>query len=399
MPGTGSIITFVAAMSIRPIPYTTSLSTTSDKLGAAWLRSKIVPQVKRRIKGHHLCGFRNDYIVSTVAEKKQEYPWFIRTDIRQFYPNIRHRDIHPNIVVGYRKLLSHSRIPINFEMESRRICGSFLRSLDIPKGLPLGNAMSVILAPAMLIPLWLDIRTMFQVPMIVFMDDILLFAKNERQANEIWLFLINRLAEDYGLEPNLTKTVSGRFAGKSVDFAGWHFAGGYARITDDKMNAFMERFTERIKQNRGKSYGALRKSINRGIDGFGHHYKHGNTGKQFEILDKFIRLRIREELRRRGIGADTTNEGLKREGFRSLSDIYRKTHPPEVVKGRKLRRFGHDHAPTAIVKASTKDKSPAELILAVERLEKKMDTIVALMGKQLKALNSLCAAEEDFRHL
>ena len=389
------MIIFAAAMSIRPIPYITVHTTTSDAQDALWLRSKIVPQVKRRLKGHHLGGLRHDYIVKTVAGKKQEYPYFVRTDIRQFYPNIRHSDIHPNIVVGYRKLLSHERVSVNFERESRRICGSFLKNLGIPKGLPLGNALSVILAPALLIPLWLDIKALFHVPMIIFMDDILIFAKNERQAEDIYLFLFNRLAEDYGLEPNIGKTVSGRFAGKQFDFAGWRFAGGYARISDAKMKAFMERFTERIRKNRAKPLGAFIKNVNRGVDGFGNHYKHGNTGKQFEALDKSIRLLLRKELRRRGIADDTTNEGLRRMGFRSLFDIYRKAHPPEIVKGRNLRPIGH----TPVLPVPKREPTSAELVLAVERLEKKMDNIIALMGKQLKALQTLCAAEEDFRRL
>jgi hypothetical protein len=370
---------------IKPIPYTTCATTASDAEAAAWFRAQIVPHVKRRIKGHHLGGFKADFLVSAVAAHKRRLPWFVRTDITRFYPHIRHEDVHPHVTIGYKKLLSLPHVPRAFELQSRKLCTNFLRSLGMPKGLPLGNAMSTILAPAMLIPLWMDLRARFQVPFIVFMDDILLFAQNERQTSEMWAFLCNRLADDYGLEPNLNKTISGRFADTAVDFAGWNFAGGYARIANEKLNTFSERFTQTITLNQDKPLRAMIKNINRRIDGFGNHYKHGNTAKQYETLDKQIRRLLRIELRRRGLRADTTNDGLRRLGFRTLTDIYQRKHSRRP-NGRKLRAVGH--APDKPLPSSGVLTAATDAV-QLERIAAGQATIIALMKKQLKAIERL----------
>lgn len=48
---------------------------------------------------------------------------------------------------------------------------------------------------------------------------------------DIYTYLENELNENYKLRMNLSKTYTGRFASNTVDFCGWEFSGGYARIS------------------------------------------------------------------------------------------------------------------------------------------------------------------------
>jgi len=367
---------------IKPPPYTTRRTTAFDAEAARFYRERFVPLIRRRIKSHHLAGFRQSFIVDTVAENKRRFPYFLRTDIRLYYPNIRHSDIHLQTVMAYKKLLSLPRVPVEFERQSRTLCKRFFESLPSHKGLPLGNALSAILAPVILIPLWLEIRNRFSVPFIVFMDDILLFARNERQVAELYEFLLIRLDEGYDLELNMEKTRSGRFAGTSFDFCGWHFGGGYARISDEKTKAFMERFTQGLCRDRGKPLRALIKNANRRIDGFGHHYKYGSVGKQYEMLDKWIRRQMRMAIQGRNLHVSRTNSGLEQLGLHSLDGIYRRNRRP-TTEGRPLRPVRACN--TAQPSTHLLSASP-NIELQLERIAKQLDRVLELLKKQNKLL-------------
>lgn len=66
------------------------------------------------------------------------------------------------------------------------------------------------------------------------MDDVLIFAQDQEQMTDIYVFLENELSLNYHLKLNLNKTETGRFATKSFDFCGWEFTGEYVRIKQKK---------------------------------------------------------------------------------------------------------------------------------------------------------------------
>ena len=369
---------------LRPAPYITRIATPGQKADAAHYRQKIVPLVRRRLKNHHLAGFRNDFIVDYIATHKKNYPFFVRTDIRLFYPNIRHGDIHKNVVIGYKQLLSAQRIPAAFERWSRRVVQPFLAGLPTDKGLPVGHSLSGILAPAMLMPLWLDIKKQFNVPFIVYMDDILLFARSASQASQLYEYLTFRLSDDYGLYTHPEKTVSGRFSHTPFDYCGWRVAGGYARVSDRKAEAFKQRFSEKVHTWRQKPLRAFIKLVNRRIDGFGNYYKHGDTGRQFVALDKWIRRQLRESLHRYYGIRHITNGRLADMGLHSLEALYRKCHGKS--------RTG----PTVLAKASAPVWKAADGQAGMRQIEHRLETLsrqqglmISIMRKQLLELERI----------
>lgn len=258
---------------IRPLPYYHTASSAEEKRLAAALRREFVPKLKRLLPGHHLGGFRHDTVVNFIKRHKRAYPCFVRTDIARFYPSIRHRDIVVGCQVAYRDPLGLEYVPGSFKKKYVGGLNRWCIALPLERGIPLGSALSAIVAPVMLLPLWLEIKRRFKLPLLVFADDILVCTRDESQSADIYTFMAGYLHRHYNLETSARKTVSGRFASDAVEICGWRFAGGYSTVSQAKVQAFMDRITA-ITRRRGKTDRAsFFKVLNRKIDGFGHYYK------------------------------------------------------------------------------------------------------------------------------
>lgn len=305
---------------VRSLPYYgKSFFPGEQELGAA-LRKDTVTLVARRLPWHHLRGLPHGSVPRFVETYRKAWPVFLRTDIASFYPSIRHRDLVVGVQLAYRDLLGLSYEPSGFKRRYLVPLTRWCEALPLRRGIPLGSPVSAIAAPLMLTPLWLELRRRFGTPLMVCMDDVLVCCRDEAQCAEVFALLENRLHDDYGLSLHPGKTVSGRFGSGRFDFCGWRLAGGYARIADDKAEAFGERIARVALSRQSLPPRALVKRINRLVDAFGHYYKHGNVKRQFEALDIRVRSVLRRCLRgagRRRIG----NEELASLGLHSLTDI------------------------------------------------------------------------------
>ncbi|GAB6119373.1 reverse transcriptase domain-containing protein [Dysgonomonas termitidis] len=309
---------------IRPVPYYSQTATVWEKELAACLRREFRDKIARRLKGHHIRGFSHDYITGFIRRNKKAWPYFFRTDIAKFYPGIRHRDLIVGCQVAYRELLGLDYVPKAFKKRFVPNLNEWCGSLPVTRGIPIGSAVSAILAPVMLVPVWLEVQRRFRVPFIVFMDDVFICTESQEQAAEVYAYLQNTLSFSYDLDLNAEKTQSGRFSDKAVEFCGWRFAGGYARISDAKVSSFKERLTVEIKRCKGIAPHAFMKRVNRKIDGFANYYKHGDVGKQFESLDGFVRQEVRRWLAAEGRGRSYSNRDLHSFGLHSFELVYRR---------------------------------------------------------------------------
>lgn len=132
---------------IRPLPYYHTASSAEEKRLAAALRREFVPKLKRLLPGHHLGGFRHDTVVNFIKRHKRAYPCFVRTDIARFYPSIRHRDIVVGCQVAYRDLLGLEYVPGSFKKKYVGGLNRWCIALPLERGIPLGSALSAIVAP------------------------------------------------------------------------------------------------------------------------------------------------------------------------------------------------------------------------------------------------------------
>jgi len=312
--------------SIRPLPYYMCENTREEFALAKALRREFLPKIATRLKAHHLNGFKHDFIVKFVAKHKKTHPCFLKTDISAFYPSIRHQDLVVGCQIAYRDLLSMQYVPQAFKKKYVAAMQSWCNSLPLTRGIPLGSPLSAILAPIMLVALWLHIKRQFGVPFVVYMDDVLIMTTDTAQAHEILAYIENELAFQYDLKLNLQKTCSGRFSRNTVEFCGWRFAGGYTTISEAKIDAFKQRIHHFCANAKQKGTQAFIKQINRKIDGFGHYYKFGHVRKQFEQLDIEVRGEVRKWLTNQPGTRSYSNNVLRNMGLRSLEEIHERVH-------------------------------------------------------------------------
>jgi hypothetical protein len=307
---------------IRSLPYFNSAGSSDDYRLAATLRREFVPKVKRLLPGHHLGAYRHDFIVNFIRRHKVKYPCFIRTDIKRFYPSVSHRDIIAGCQLAYRDLLNLRYVPHSFKEKYVGAIATWCRCLPLYKGISLGSPLSAILAPVMLISLWLQVKRRFGVPFIVYMDDVLICTADENQSMEIYAYIGNYLQINYELDLNTFNTSSGRFSRNSVEFCSWRFTGGYAVIAEEKLVAFRQRMHDFICGNKCADIATFIKMLNRKIDGFGHYYKFGHVAGQFRALDMFIRKTVRYRLSHLGGFKGYTVKHLSALGLHCLSTLF-----------------------------------------------------------------------------
>ena len=162
---------------IRPLPYYTVTGDIDYALLAQSLRDEFVPKIARRLSAHHLGCFHHDTVIKFVKKHKKKYPYFLRTDVSKFYPSIRHRDLITGMQIAYRDLLGLNYVPKDFKQRYVGAVNNWCKSLPLHEGIPLGSSLSAILAPLMLVPLWLELKRCFQVPFMIYMDDILVLCE------------------------------------------------------------------------------------------------------------------------------------------------------------------------------------------------------------------------------
>ncbi|MDR1919229.1 MAG: hypothetical protein LBQ65_06245 [Tannerellaceae bacterium] len=368
-----------------------------EKTLARALREEFVPKIARRLPGHHLNGFKHDFIVNTVKKHKGKHPYFLRADITKFYPSIRHRDLVAGIQVAYRDLCAMDYVPEAFKKRFVGAVNAWCCRLPLQRGIPLGSPLSAIAAPVMLIPVWLQLKKQFKVPFIVFMDDVLVMCESAEQVNEVYAFLVNTLLGDYELNLNLAKTRSGRFSRDTVDFCGWRFAGGYAAISEEKVEAFKERVATLARRDKKGNMQAFIKRMNQAIDGFGHYYKHGDTARQFEALDVYIRGLVRRRLTGKTRTGTVRNSRLDDYGLHSLTRIFNR-HQDKMAgrtpgasprPGRRLAALPNP-ARDAPARSPTAAWQDTELLQRVadhcDKIQSQLTQLLALHRKLLRAV-------------
>lgn len=373
------------------MPYYTQRDSSEFKNLARELRQHFAPMIKTRFSMHHLRGFKHGEIINYVKRHRKEYPVFLRTDIRMFYATADPTRLVVQTQMAYKAL--RGQMPMHdfmaFKEKYHRRMMRWVATLPVSVGIPLGSCMSAALAPIALIPAWLSLKRRFDVKIIIFMDDALILCKDEPTARQAWLHLANDLQENLKLSLNPAKTRTGRFGVSAVDFCGWRFAGGYVRIEEYKVDGFKKRLTELLRKSGKKSTRAFIKLINRRIDGFGNYYKAGDTLRQFEALDCFIRAGIRQWLCRGQKSRRYTNAALETMGFHSLVNCYNSAHQQTL----KPIKQPTPQANLYVAKQKAPDWGAINAIAQhAEAIDEKLSQLIKLHREEIALLRSLLMA-------
>lgn len=375
---------------VRPLPYFGADPQWGERELAASLRRDFRGLLSRRLPDHHLVGQRHGAVPAFVARHKRSFPCFVRTDIARFYPSVRHQDLIVGVQLAWRDLSGLSYVPEKFK---RRYVGALLRwceGLPLERGIPLGSPLSGIVAPLMLLPLWLEVKRRFGVPLTVYMDDVLVCCRDRAEAAEVYALIENRLSSDFDLRPHYGKTLSGRFGDTPFTFCGWRFAGGYASVDPAKAEAFRERVDAICRRSRGVPPRVLVKRLNPTLTAFGHYYKYGSVGRLFAGLDIYVRRRVRMHP---GFPAGRIGNGrLRQLGLRSLSDLCagERVPPRPSVPSRGLRPAG---APAPGSRAGVCDADLEEVTQLLRSVSSKLSELVRGQRKLLRMLEPLQGAD------
>lgn len=144
---------------VKPLPYYSTHARATDSDLAASLRATVLPLIKRRLPMHHLCGLPHGWVIDFVRSNSSKYPYYLRTDIKKFYPSVRHIDILVGAQVAYRDLLGLPYVPKSFTHKYLGALNLWIKSLPLStRGIALNSPISCLLAPLMLVPLWLILK-------------------------------------------------------------------------------------------------------------------------------------------------------------------------------------------------------------------------------------------------
>lgn len=359
-----------------------------EKILADFLLRKFRPKIKEKFPQHFLIQPITFKTLNFIKETSKKFPYFLRFDIRLYYPSINHQILLKNLPK------THLTISRCFKKYLKKDIPEFLSQSPYGKGLSIGSRLSYILAGIFLLDLDLKIKT----PFLRQNDDYLIFCKNRWNAEKLLKNAILPELKELNLEINEKKLRSGKFWQEKVNFIGFEFYSGYIRISEEKIEEFKKRIAELTHLTRKKSEKELIKSLNNQILGFGHYYKLASCKRVFEELDAFIRSRLRRYIQRNKDSRDKqanlilTNAALKSMGLKSLEDIYQKYRQKNRYKFKNRAKFkartgkprrGLTEPSLEEIEAQYRQKKILEQLIELTDLVKKLERKIRKLGKKL----------------
>ncbi|MCD6270437.1 hypothetical protein J7J23_01505 [bacterium] len=307
------------------LPYFKARKKPEEKLLADFLLRKFRPRIKEKFPQHFLIQPIPSKALNFVKETSKKYPYFLRFDIRLYYPSINHQILLKKMSEIYQKI-QHKQPSRRFKKYLKNEIPIFLSQSPYGKGLSIGSRLSWVLASVFLLDLDLNLKN----PFLRQMDDYLVFCKNKKEPEFLLKNLILPKLTELNLEINEKKLKSGKFHQDKVNFIGFYFFAGYFTIQEEKIENFKKKIIKLTRLTRKKPQKAIIKSLNNQILGFGHYYKFAHCKRTFEKLDGFIRMRLRRYLSRNKDSRNKegnlflTNKILKNLGLKSLLGIKEK---------------------------------------------------------------------------
>jgi len=236
-----------------------------------FLMRKFMPILRRKFPRHYLIQPIPSKTLNFIKETSKKYPYFLRFDIRLFYPSINHQILLKKTPEIYEKLTGRT-VSRRFKKKLKRDIPEFLFQSPYGKGLPTGSPLSYALSGIFLLDLDLELIN----PFLRQTDDYLIFCKSKKEPEKILREIIYPKLQELQLEINEGKLVSGKFHQDKVNFIGFEFYAGYFTIQEKKIEQFKQRIKKLTYLTRKKPVKAVIKQLNNQVLGFGHYYKFAN---------------------------------------------------------------------------------------------------------------------------
>jgi len=371
------------------LPYIRKKGDKNYKTLSDYLTYIFKAKIRKKIPQHYFVGHSHADHLDYIKKHSELYPYFLKLDIRKFYPSIHHKLLLEELPRLHKKVIGKppSR---RFRKHLKSEIPDFLSQLPLNKGLPVGSCLSYVLSALFLLNLDWKIKN----PFLRQVDDYLIFCKKKKEPEKLLRNVIAPELKRLKLKVNEKKLKSGKFYKNEVSFIGFKYYAGYFTIKKEKVESFKKKIIHLTHLTKKRKPKKTIKLMNDKILGFGHYYKHASCKKDFTNLDAFCRKRLRRWLlRRKSLKPEEgnltlTNNNLEEMGLKSLLKI------KERFDGKRGRKSKKSHKRGKKLESST---NPSKFIdlrekghyheqkLMLEKL-KKLTSLVEKLEKRIEKL-------------
>lgn len=224
---------------------------------------------------------------------KEGYTHVVDADLQRCFDTIDHARLRQRVA----ERISDGRVLQILDLWLSQEVVSELDRWTPENGTPQGAVISPLLANCFLHPLDAHMAERgFR--MVRYADDFVVLCQSEQQA-EAALLEVKRWVEANGLllHPEKTHVVDARQPGLGFDFLGYHFEAGKRWPRKKSLQKVRDRVRELTRRTRGSGLAKAIKDLNPVLRGWFAYFKHARK-LTFEILDGFVRRRLRSILRK-----------------------------------------------------------------------------------------------------
>ncbi len=324
---------------INNLPYFNFSNNEQEKEFADLFLKKFKVNIKKLMPQHYLIQAIPFKTLDHIKQTAMKYPYFLKFDIRLYFPSISHQILKENITQTYVKLTKKKPSKtLYYHLNNTLI--NYLNKCPYKKGVPTGSKLSYILGAIYLLDLDLEIKN----PFIRKCDDYLIFCKSKDEPEKILKEVIISKLKLLDLEINEKKLMSGKFHKDKLDFIGFNYYSSYFTIKTEKLENFKQKIKQITYLTNKKTTKAIIKQLNNKILGFGHYYKFASCSNNFKELDSYIRSRLRryifkqKKLDRKEANLFLTIQGLKELKLKSLKEIKNTFNQKKSIKKSKNQK-------------------------------------------------------------
>jgi len=284
------------------------IPTVRDRVVQAALRAVLEPIFERDFAAQSY-GFRpnrgcKDALRRVDTLLKAGYNWVVDADLKSYFDTIP----HAGLIARVEGKVTDSRV---LELLVAFLTQKVMETAEgwtPEEGTPQGAVISPLLSNIYLDPL--DHRMAaggFE--MIRYADDFVILCRSEAEAHAA-LAEVQAWTASAGLRLHPTKTrIVDATQTEGFDFLGYHFTHGTRWPRVKSLGKFKDTIRGKTRRTQGQSLSAIITDVNRTLRGWFEYFQHSHRFT-FEVLDSWVRMRLRSIIRRRhgrpgrGRGAD-----------------------------------------------------------------------------------------------
>jgi RNA-directed DNA polymerase len=304
------------------------IPTVRDRVVQTALQMALEPIFERDF-AEHSYGFRpgrgcKDALRRVDQLLKEGYTYIVDADLKSYFDTIP----HDGLMTRVSQKVSDGRVLSLIRLFLKQGVLDDLREWTPEEGTPQGACLSPLLSNIYLDPLD-HLMTQKGFEMVRYADDFVILCRSPEDAAKA-LAMVQEWTAEAGLKLHPEKTKIVDATKESFDFLGYRFVRGQRYPRPKSMQKLKDAIREKTKRTSGESLTKIINDLTPRLRGWFEYFKHSHRFT-FNILDQWIRMRLRSLLRKRlgrkgrGRGSDHQrwpNRFFAEHGLYSLKTAY-----------------------------------------------------------------------------